>query len=339
MSTFYLTNNALNYTPVNNVFIEKYMPKARGEFIKVYLIMLKYTVSGEPGVSSSICASALNLLESDVMNALNYWHDEGVIKLIKRDKMNNFSVEFLPLDAETKTTSKDVNLLHALNNTQTSDMLNDIEKILARPLSSKEMEIYLSWQSDFKFSSELILLLIEYCVSKNKTDFRYIEKVAIAWNDKNIKTIDQAQNYIRSTEDKWIKIRKVMTYLGLQNGEVMKAQQELMEKWLFTFNFDLEVIEKACEVCSLRLNRADFKYIDGILVNWHKNNLMTLEDIAKKDNNTTKNNFTQQNQKFNNKPAYPNVSKGSKLKFNNFTPREYDYDELERKLLGWDKDD
>ena len=37
-----LKNNSLNFTPVSNVFIEKYMPKARGEFIKVYLLMLKY---------------------------------------------------------------------------------------------------------------------------------------------------------------------------------------------------------------------------------------------------------------------------------------------------------
>ncbi len=65
-----LKNNSLNFTPVSNVFIEKYMPKARGEFIKVYLLMLKYSTSGEMGVSSSILASSLNLLESDILNAL-----------------------------------------------------------------------------------------------------------------------------------------------------------------------------------------------------------------------------------------------------------------------------
>ena len=40
MSTFMLKNNSSNFTLVSNVFIEKYMPKARGEFIKVYLLML-----------------------------------------------------------------------------------------------------------------------------------------------------------------------------------------------------------------------------------------------------------------------------------------------------------
>ena len=41
-----LKSKPLNHTPVSNIFIEKYMPNARGEFIKVYLLMLKYNVSG-----------------------------------------------------------------------------------------------------------------------------------------------------------------------------------------------------------------------------------------------------------------------------------------------------
>ena len=59
------------------------------------------------------------------------------------------------------------------------------------------MTTYLGWQEDFNFSSELILILLEYCVSKGKSDYRYIEKVAIAWHNMNITTIDDAQNYIR----------------------------------------------------------------------------------------------------------------------------------------------
>ena len=35
MSTFMLKNKHINFTPVSNIFIEKYMPNARGEFVKV----------------------------------------------------------------------------------------------------------------------------------------------------------------------------------------------------------------------------------------------------------------------------------------------------------------
>lgn len=331
MSTFMLKNLNLNFTPISNVFIEKYMPYARGEFVKVYLLMLKHTISGEPGISGPILASSLNLLESDIMNALNYWSDLGVIKLSSIDSMNNFSVEFLDLNEDNYVNNnKDVNLLDALENKGINDMLKDIEKILGRTLSTKEMEMYLGWQKEFSFPSELILLLVEYCASRGKSDYRYIEKVALTWHDMNIKTMSQAQNYIKQTEDKWVKIRKILSYLGIKNTDLMKPQEEMLNKWIVTYNFDLEMIQKACDICANRLNRADFKYIDGILTNWFNNNIKTLEDVALKDkqfkgnNNYKKNNYNKNN---------------SSNGFNNFEARSYDYEALERKLLGWDNDD
>lgn len=325
-----LKSKSLPFTPVSNIFIEKYMPQARGEFVKIYLLMLKHNTFGELGVSSSILASTLNLLESDIMNALSYWNDQGVIKLTQIDKMGNFNVEFIDLsDEEITTQSTQVDLLEALNSTNTKDMLRDIENLLARPLSPNEMSIYLNWQKEFGFSSELILILMEYCISKGKSDPRYIEKVALSWHDMKITTVEQAQNLIKKNEDKWISIRRILTYLGINNMDIMKPQQDLIEKWLFMYKFSVDVILKACDICFERLNRADFKYIDGILSKWHKNNFKTLEDIAINDNKRS-------NAAKYQKPSYNN---DKSLKFNNFEAREYDYDSLEKKLLGWDNDD
>ena len=41
----------------------------------------------------------------------------------------------------------------------------------------------------------------------------------------------------------------------------------------------------------------------------------------------------------NNKNFIKKTPEVNPLKFNNFEAREYDYDSLEKKLLGWDKDD
>ena len=70
-----------------------------------------------------------------------------------------------------------------LSDKANSGMLKDIERLLGRPLSPSEFTTYIGWKKDFNFSSELILLLIEYCVSKGKSNHRYIEKVALAWNE------------------------------------------------------------------------------------------------------------------------------------------------------------
>ena len=332
MSTFMFKSKPLKFTPVSNIFIERYMPKARGEFVKVYLLMLKYNFTGEPGVNSTVLATSLNLLESDIVNALNYWNDEGIIKLIPIDNMGNFHIEFVDISNEGTTTIEKFNLVEELTNTNNGSMLKDIGKLLGRTLSPSEVETYISWKKDLNFSSELILLLIEFCASKGKTNFRYIEKVAIAWNEMKIKTVDDAQNYIRKTEDKWGTYREILKFLGIRNTDIMKPQEDMLEKWTSTYNYSLDVIKKACDICFQRLNRADFKYIDGILSSWNKDNLRTLQDIEKKEasykNSASKKVYN--NTKNSNKP---------KLRFDNFKGRDYDYDDLEKKLLGWDTDD
>lgn len=332
MSTFMLKNSANDFTPVNNVFIDKYMLKARGEFVKVYILLLKYSMSGEPGISSSILAAKLNLLESDIMNALSYWNEEGVLKLNAIDKMNNFNIEFIDLVDSEDEFKKNIDLLSALSKDSNKDMLRDIENLIGRTLSPSEMSNYLSWQTEFNFSSELILILIEYCLSKGKNDSRYFEKVALSWFDSGVKTIEDAQNLITKHEDKWVKIRNILNYLGIKNTDIMKPQQDMIEKWLFQYNFSTDVILKACEICSQRLNRADFRYIDGILTKWYNDNITTLEDIATKDvNRTIQNNNYRNNNSFYNKEKISN--------FSNFTQREYDYNKLEKQLLGWDDGD
>lgn len=114
----------------------------------------------------------------------------------------------------------------------------------------------------------------------------------------------------------------------------MKPQEDMLEKWTTNYNFSLEIIKKACDICFQRLNRADFKYIDGILSSWNKDNLRTLKEIEEKEvsykNSSSKKNFNNQKSNSYEKP---------KLRFNNFKGRDYDYDDLEKKLLGWDNDD
>lgn len=334
MSTFLFKNRGSNYTPVSNIFIDKFMPKARGEFVKVYLLGLKYCVSGELGVSSEIMASALHLLETDVLNAWNYWNDENVIKIVPIDKMGNYNIEFLELSDIPEVKEDSINLLEELNKNSTKDMLQDIEKLVGRPLSSKEMTMYIGWLKDFDFSPELILLLIEYCASKGKTDCRYIEKIALAWFDSKIKTLDDAQVFIKKHEDKWINIRKILNYLGIKDAEIMKPQEEMLAKWIGTYGFSTDVIFKACDICFERINKADFKYIDGILSSWYKDELKTIADVEKKD---TKKDIKKSNYNNNSNTGFKsNYNKSSNSTFNNFKQRDYDFDDLKKKLLGWD---
>ena len=98
-----------------------------------------------------------------------------------------------------------------------------------------------------------------------------------------LKILKMPNPYIKKHEDKWINIRKILNYLGIKAPEIMKPQEQILDKWVNVYKFSLEVIFKACDICFDRLNRADFKYIDGILNSWFKDGIKSLEDIEKKD--------------------------------------------------------
>lgn len=334
MSTFMLKNKINVYTSVSNLFIDKFMISAPGEYVKVYLLGLRHCLSGEIGITSSEISSQLNLLESDVLKAWNYWNEVGVVSFKKLDKMNNYRIDFIDLynTNQNEAPEEDINLLQELSNNSIKDMMKDIEKLLGRTLSNKEITMYLSWQKDYQFLPEMILLLIQYCISKGKNDYRYIEKVAISWHDANIKNIAEAQVFIKKREDIWIKIRKVLKYLGFNSNEVMKPQEEMLVKWFNVYNFPLEIIYKACDICFERLNKAEFKYIDGILNSWYKDNISSIEDIEKRD---------RQRNKFTNKKnnTYKYNSNGKADSFSNRKQRSYDLDKIEKTLLGWDDND
>lgn len=318
MSTYRLKSSMQSYTMLSNIFVDNFMEKARGEFIKVYILGLRFMSSGELGVSSEIIASKLNLLETDVLNAWSYWAEEGIIKFKKLDNLGNYDVEFLDFVEEVESKSK-VNIVEELSDNKVKDLLKSIEKLLGRILSPKEVSLYLSFMKDFNFSPEVIVLLVDYCISKGKNDSRYIEKIGMNWNDNNIKSLEDAQTFIKFHEDKWINIRKVLKYLGIQSGEVMKPQEEMIEKWLLTYNFPLDVIFKSCDICFQRINKAEFKYIDSILKNWYEAGIKSTEDVDSKNTSSFK--------------------KEGKSKYADYKQKEYDIKDIEKKLLGWDEDD
>lgn len=72
---------ATSFTTVSDIFIDQYMPKANGEFVKVYLYLLRATGSGASIATISEIADHFSNTEADIIRALNYWASEGILQL------------------------------------------------------------------------------------------------------------------------------------------------------------------------------------------------------------------------------------------------------------------
>lgn len=76
MGLGYKNNINAAVTAVSNTFIDEYMGTASGEYVKVYLYLLRH--EGE-NVEIPDIADALNHTEADVRRALAYWERAGVL--------------------------------------------------------------------------------------------------------------------------------------------------------------------------------------------------------------------------------------------------------------------
>lgn len=297
---------SLGFTPIDNTFLDKYLQDVRGDFIKVYIICLRLGYSNSDITIEKI-ASSLGLLQTDVLTAIKFWQQEGLM-VFGEDN----SIEILPMNPNNPKNDG------TLFDRNVKEMLEGIEKIMGRPLSSKELTTYIGFMEDLKFSPETITLLVDYCMARKKTDIRYIERVAIGWHQAGISSYEDAQKHITLHEEKWSSYRTILNFLGMKDQDISKPQEEMLEKWIFKYGFSIDIILEACRICVMRINESNFSYIDAILNNWYKNGVKDIKDIKKVDKKvkSTKN---------------PNPNNT----FANYGgQRQYDIDELERQLLG-----
>ena len=82
MSNFTLKQEGYtSYTAIPNCFIEQFMPYAAGEFVKIYIYLLKCVSENRAELSISKIADVFNNTEKDVIRALKYWQKKGILKL------------------------------------------------------------------------------------------------------------------------------------------------------------------------------------------------------------------------------------------------------------------
>ena len=205
-----------------------------------------------------------------------------------------------------------------------------IESYINKPLNPKEVQLISYLYDNLGFSPDLLLYLYEYCISLGKTNVNYIQAVAFSWDEQDIKNPEDAKNASSNYNSTHTAISKALA-LG---RPLAMVEKQYISRWMDEWHMDLSVVLDACSRTMLKLQKADFKYTDGILDNWHKKNIHTLQDVGKEDEIYAQKNAGIQNKKT---AVTTPVSQQDKNQFNKFQQRgtsQAEVDELEKKLLA-----
>ena len=74
------SNPMFGVTPVENLFLEEFMPRAPGDSVKVYLYGLKLCQNPGKEMTLSAVARALAMEEERVESAFVYWERKGLLR-------------------------------------------------------------------------------------------------------------------------------------------------------------------------------------------------------------------------------------------------------------------
>lgn len=351
-------------TYVSNIFIDEYMQDANDAQLKIYLFLLRMMASNLP-TSVPDLADKFNHTEKDVIRALKYWEKKGLISLVYDQDQNLTSIHMeeitshkslgrrredsviraLPSVRPSASDNSEVApgkpnytaaQLKSFKENSGSGIMYVAEQYYGRPLNPSEMSTIYYIHDELKFSDELLDYLMQYCVDNHKSDFRYMEKVAISWNQEGIKTPRQAraESYKHDGD-----IISVMKALGMENAPTV-TEGSVISSWRGELGFTMDIIMEACERTVMATQKNRLKYCDGILRSWHKSKVVTREDIARLDAEHTAD--------LRKKKAKASVASidikarldesyirpnGSQNRFNQFQQNTYDFTELEKQLL------
>ncbi len=300
-------------TMVANEFIDRYMAEANGEYIKVYLYILRHR--GEP-MSTERIADALNHTEADVRRALAYWEKLGTLRAGEQRQGHPEKLSEHAGEEQAAAACSQEQISRLQGDGDFSQLLYIAQRYLNKIFTSRELEVFAYLYDGLHMPAELLEYLVEYCVQNGHTSIRYIETVALNWHKKGFRTVEEAKAYASGfTKDSF----SVMRVFGLTDRKPGDAEKEMIERWFSEYGFTRDLVLEACNRTMEATHNPSFKYADRILSEWKKAGVKNLRDVSALDERRREQ--KRGASRGNSRPAQNN-------QFHNFEQRDTDYNAL-----------
>ena len=349
-------------TFVPNIFIDEYMTQANGEYVKIYLYLLRNLNQSAQNFSLSAIADHFDCTERDILRALKYWEKLRLFRLEFDNEQNLAGICVLnaqnppapltpaafpatdtlkkeavsPVQKESKTGNVTDQFIQATDTGRRTYTMDEIRNFNSRENVRELIFITEQYLGRTLTRSDLNIIFFWYDELKLPTDvIEVIIENCVAKGKSSLYYMQKVAEDFASRNIRTVKEAKtamnqgsslyyaVLKAFGIRGRNLVPAEQDFLNQWSDRMGFSTEVIEEACSRTIRSTHEANFAYANSILKKWHENGIRTLDDIAKSDS------LYQQTQKnYPQKSAAPNNNR-----FINFQQRDNDYEDLQKQLL------
>lgn len=286
---------------VPNCVVDEHIKLAGGAQLKVLLYILRH--SAQP-LNASDIGSALSMHPADVTDSINFWINCGLIKAqgaelypSGADEKNNTAIteqavnepiqakqaaQALPERRPTRPPRPDGPYIaqRILEDDEFAFLAEEAQSIIGKPLSTGDLGILLNLHDMDGLPMEVITMLLQFCVSREKYGMKYIESVGMSWAKEGVDSVEKAEEKIKEFSQKRDAWETVSEIFGIKNvGSPTKTQLEFSNRWLNEWGFKRDAIRLAYETCVDKKGEYNLRYIDGIIKKWHKSGVHTVKEI------------------------------------------------------------
>ncbi len=275
-------NNSLLFSTTNipDAFFTEYFSQASGDSIKIYLYLYFLSKYGKD-IRINDLSKKLDLPLKVIQDSIKYWESLGLlirknsgyelanIQEIELHKLYNPKITQSP--EQLKNTEKNQYRAKAIENIN-----NEFFQGVMSPSWYGDIDL---WFSKYSFDEEVMIALFRYCFNRSALHRSYIQAVAEAWSQNNIKTFADLDKYYEQQEA-LSKVKKAISKkLGLSR-QLTQYEEAYIEKWINDYGYNMPIIEIALKKTTSKSN-PNFDYINKIISDWHERNLKTPEAIDK----------------------------------------------------------
>lgn len=258
---------ATSFTTVSDIFIDQYMPKANGEFVKVYLYLLRATGSGAGIATISEIADHFSNTEADIIRALNYWASEGILQLQSGADgqimgINLCSLSVSGMQAAQSNIQSAVADNTAQNNFQNSVVNNATQNILKNGVVNNAAQNIST--ADIRMQDSVVEKL------KSQTT----DKAASSQKEY---TLDEIKEF-RKNPDISELFFIIETYL---KHTLSSTDTNMVLYWLDELHFSTDLVEYLVEYCITK-GHSSLRYMNKVALGWADAGIKTV-DQAKDD--------------------------------------------------------
>lgn len=258
---------ATSFTTVSDIFIDQYMPKANGEFVKVYLYLLRATGSGAGIATISEIADHFSNTEADIIRALNYWVSEGILQVQTGADgqimgINLCSLSVSGMQAAQSNIQSAVADNAAQNNLQNSVVNNAAQNILQNSVVNNAAQNI----------STVNTRMHDSVVEKLKSQTP--DKAASSQKEY---TLDEIKEF-RKNPDISELFFIIETYL---KHTLSSTDTNMVLYWLDELHFSTDLVEYLVEYCITK-GHSSLRYMNKVALGWADAGIKTV-DQAKDD--------------------------------------------------------